>query len=68
MAICRQHAVPEGLTLADGKIFYILGICSVDKKIMLLCQQDFPYRVVFSAGLDTGSADTKAETLSTVQK
>ena len=45
-----------------------MGFCSVDKKISLRFQQDFPYRIVFSAVLDSKSADTKAETLSTGQK
>ena len=45
-----------------------MGFCSVDKKISLRFQQDFPYRIVFSAVLDSKSADTKAETLSTEQK
>ena len=47
-----------------------VGFCPVDKKISLRFQQDFPYtgRIVFSAVLDSKSADTKAGTLSTGQK
>ena len=44
-----------------------VGFCSVDKKISLRFQQDFPYRIVFSDVLDRESADTKAETLSILQ-